>query len=264
VIGFGYLQSTQAQAMDEFHGQNFNDRAKAEILSATLQIEISVPVDDSGLKVANGKGLASLVRDGEKTLLVTHNHWGEILQEKASVAFYTLEGSPLITVSGSEFIGRIRYLDAGTLILESAPEWNLQTYSDFEVDPAQVKTGDSVLVAQRGGTGRNEVILVEAQIESITSIRGLPVYEIKGLAGRLVQKGDSGGGVWHDGKLVGNLWYATKTESKRFTLFSVDESDHTKLEASELSFAAVFPAGQSGSFHESISGVGEEAMRAVP
>jgi len=264
VTGFGYLEFTQGQALDEFHGQDFNDGATAEILSITLQIEISVPVDDSGLRLFNGVGLASLVRDGEKTLLVTHNHWGEILQEKAVVKFYDVSGNLLTVLSGSEFISRIRYLDAGTLILESSPEWNLPTQVVYEADPTQVQAGDLVLVAQRGGTERKEVIFVEAEVESSTVIRGLPVYQIKGLEGRLVQKGDSGGGVWHNGKLVGNLWYATKAESKRLSLLSLGKTDKTKLEATDISFAARLPAVQSGSFQESIAGVGEEAMRAIP
>jgi len=45
-------------------------------LGATLQIEITVPVDASGKRLVKADGLGSLVWDGENTLLVTHNHWG--------------------------------------------------------------------------------------------------------------------------------------------------------------------------------------------
>jgi hypothetical protein len=79
-----------------------------------------------GIGTAKGKGLGSLVQDGEKTLLVTHNHWGEILQERADVKFYDAHGQLVKTMSGSEFISLMCYLDGGTLILSSPMEWNGQ------------------------------------------------------------------------------------------------------------------------------------------
>jgi cell wall-associated NlpC family hydrolase len=34
----------------------------------------------------------------------------------------------------------------------------------------------------------------------------MPVYKLRSLDGQAIQPGDSGGGVWHEGVLVGNNW----------------------------------------------------------
>jgi len=39
-------------------------------------------------------------------------------------------------------------------------------------DPLQVQVGDIVLAAQREGSERKEATLIEAEVESVTAIRG--------------------------------------------------------------------------------------------
>lgn len=89
-----------------------------------------------------------------------------------------------------------------------------------------------------------EVTLMLAEVESSTVIRGLPVYQIRSLEGRAVHRGDSGGGIWHDGKLVGNLWYTTMAEPESFSLFSSNGSDQAELEVTDKSYAARYPVDQ--------------------
>jgi hypothetical protein len=55
---------------------------REQIWNATLQIKMEIPhpdQDKTGV-LLRAKGLGSLVQMGEEILLVTHNHWGEILQ----------------------------------------------------------------------------------------------------------------------------------------------------------------------------------------
>ena len=111
---FGFFQAYQAHAE-----QDLDRSDQAEILDATLQIEITVPVDASGKRLLKAEGLGSLVWDGKQALLVTHNHWGEVLQEKSQVVLYDAQGRMVKTMSGSEFISLMLYLDAGSLILRS-------------------------------------------------------------------------------------------------------------------------------------------------
>ena len=230
--------------MRDISEPNQNEADQAEILSATLQIEISVSTDASGLRVVQADGLGSLVWDGEETLLVTNNHWGEVLQEKSIVVLYDAQGRMVKTMSGSDFISRICYLDAGSLILRSPLEEVEQAQPDIASDPHQVRAGDVVLVAQREGPERKEATLVEAEVESVTTFQGVPVFRLKGLEGRPVQGGDSGGGVWYEGSLVGNLWNTIMAESTRFTLFSLVKLDEAKYEPTDGSTAAIVPAGQ--------------------
>src|SRR5512147_1483255 len=103
VAGVSSFRSFQVNTMQDLYEMNLSKANLAEILSATLQIEISLPIDANSDRFVRAKGLGSLVWDGEETLLVTHNHWGDVLKEKALVAFYDTDGRLIKTISGLEF-----------------------------------------------------------------------------------------------------------------------------------------------------------------
>jgi len=43
-------------------------------------------------------------------------------------------------------------------------------------------------------------------VEEITTYQDLPVYKLRSLDGLNIQPGDSGGGIWYQGNLVGSNW----------------------------------------------------------
>jgi len=264
VASLGFFHSYQAHATQNSSKSNLDRDDHAEILNATLQIEISVPVDDSGKRIVKADGLGSLVWDGENTLLVTHNHWGEVLQEKSVVAFYDAQGKLMKSMSGSEFISLMCYLDAGSLILRSPLEGMEQRQVVIESNPLQMQAGDVVLVAQRQGLDGKEAALVEAEVESVTTIRGVPVIRLKGSEGHPVQVGDSGGGIWRDGKLVGNLWYTAIAKSTGSTHFSWLKSDEANVQETDESYAAIFPADQLVTAQGSSEHINRGEMSTVP
>jgi hypothetical protein len=106
-------------------------------------------------------------------------------------------------------------------------EWARPTLR--ENDLLQLKAGDVVTVAQHEGL-EQKVVLVEAEVDAVTTYRGVPVYRLKDLEGKPAQKGDSGGGIWHKGKFVGNLWYRMKVEPTLLSLFSTAGSDQSLVE----------------------------------
>ena len=264
VAGFGFFQSYQAHAMRDVFDSNLNEAHQAGFLGAILQIEITVPVDASGKRLVKADGLGSLVWDGENTLLVTHNHWGEVLQEKSMVAFYDTQGQLVKSMSGSEFFSLAYYQDAGSLILRSPLEGVEQAQPAITGDPLQVQVGDIVLVAQREGSERKEATLIEAEVESVTAIRGVPVIRLKGSDGHPVQGGDSGGGIWRDGKLVGNLWYTAIAKSTGSTHFSWLKSVEADVEATDESYAAIFPAEQIAAIQDLLASKDGRGMSALP
>ena len=164
VAVFSFFQFFQANAMHDPTVINLNAVDRAAILSATLQIEISIQADEHGQKYIKAEGLGSLVWDGERTLLVTHNHWGETLQENATVKLYDAYGHPVKTMSGSEFISLMVYLDAGTLILHSPVDLMVQAQPVLANEPVQLKPGDVVIVAQHVATGEKEVALSKLRL----------------------------------------------------------------------------------------------------
>lgn len=264
VAGISFFQIFQVHGMQVLSKPDLNMDDQAEILGATMQIKVSVLVDASGLRLVQAEGLASLISDGKETLLVTHNHWGNILQEKAVVELYDVQGQLVKKMSGSDFISLMVYLDAGTLILRSPVEWQGQAQPVREGDPHQLQAGEVVVVAQRVGPERKEVGLIEAEVESVTTIRGLSVYHLKALDGQLVQPGDSGGGVWHQGKLLGNLWYTAMDKPTPSIPYSWGEPDKITLKATDESYAARYPADQLSAFREQLVGAGSEEESAIP
>jgi hypothetical protein len=220
-----------------------SDEEREQILNDTLQIKMEIPYTDEGITnaVLRATGLGSLIQCGGETLLVTHNHWGSVLQEKSVVELYDARGRKVKTMSGAEFISLMIYLDAGTLILRSPVEWKAKTQPILESDAHKLQAGDIVMVAQQMGYDQMGVALIEAEVESIATIRGLSVYQLKGLDGKPVQAGDSGGGVWYQKKLTGNTWYAMMVGRRLPTPSIRKESDEVTLEATEESYAAILP-----------------------
>ena len=54
--------------------------------------------------------------------------------------------------------------------------------------------------------GTNQVTVVAAEMTAVTSRLGVPAYQLQQLDGAPVFEGDSGGGIWLNGQLVGNMW----------------------------------------------------------
>lgn len=241
----GYVFS-QAQSMQSPFSQivNKNELADSpEILNATLQIEATLPDDADGDRFVIARGLGSLIRNDGAMYLVTHNHWGNILRKGCVVAIYDVHGKLLKTMSASEFKGLISYQDAGSLILRVPLNWMVQAIPLSAGDPLEVEAGDIVLVAQWHGSKRKEVILVEAEVVSVIFYEGMPVYRLNLPEGHAFQGGDSGGGVWHKGKLVGITYATILVEPFLFKLIPY-RPDVAGLEKTPFGYAARYPADQ--------------------
>jgi hypothetical protein len=257
LAGYVFFHASQGQSMQNLADQINNKTGSVEspeILGTTLQIEVTLPYDASGDRFVVAKGLGSLIRNGGVMFLVTHNHWGDILRGGSAVTFYDVDGDLLKTMSGSEFKTLIRYRDAGSLILQVQQEWVEQSVPGIVGDPRDVAAGDSVLVTQRDGPNRKEVILVEAEVVSVMIYEGLPVYRLNLPEGPPFQGGDSGGGVWHNGKLVGITYATVLVEPFLFKLIPSLKSGEAGLETTSFGYAARYPADRLGSILAILSG----------
>jgi hypothetical protein len=106
-----------------------------------------------------------------------------------------------------------------------------------QVEPATaLEPGTVVQVAYRQLPERESVAVLEAVVVRIGEFEGEPVYEIRCLDGQGLQKGDSGGGVWRDGRLVGNNWAVLPAQQ------AVSASGPAAPAApAEISYTAVLP-----------------------
>jgi hypothetical protein len=145
-----------------------------------------------------------VVHDGEE-LIITHNHWTLLNAELELVQIHNAQQELLATMTGEEFFGLIRYQDDGTMVLSKpAFEGSVQTVSWNNA--GAIRKGTVVEVVHRRRDEQGGVAVVAATVESIEAMNGVPTFRLRSLNGHVIVPGDSGGGIWVDGELVGNLW----------------------------------------------------------
>lgn len=182
-----------------------DEKVKAWVLSVTVQIRMFAPTSTKSQFVM-AQGLGTLIRNEDRIQIVTHNHWGEILNNVEFVRFHDASDQLILEINGDEFKKLIRMQDAGTMLLK-APfdvDASLQVASLGASD--ELINADKVfLVHQKDGV-TGSVVVLEAVVDRQTTYKQLPVFTLHTLDGQPVVSGDSGGGVWLNGKLVGNMW----------------------------------------------------------
>ncbi len=194
------------------------DRAtQARILSVTVQIRLFAP-DASAKPVGNvypyvmSQGLGTLVRSGDAYHIITHNHWS-LLEQVDFVKFYDANFTLLLEMSGAAFKALILQRDAGAMILQAPPELveklNVPAGAFQKASLAEglkLESGDQVLVVHQKPGQEDDVAVLPAVIERRVDFQGLPAFRLHAADGSALIQGDSGGGLWFNGYLVGNLW----------------------------------------------------------
>jgi hypothetical protein len=214
-----------------------------QLLAATLQISVQARIagEDSV-----GYGLGTLVRSQGKILILTHNHWGPVLDDLSLIEFRDARGNLLIRTMGREINNLIRYQDEGTLVLAAPP-----ALLD-KIDPAAALTAGLATRAQKNAVvqiayrlpdQRDRVALQEAVVELNGQCPGeIACLKLRSLDGQPLQKGDSGGGVFLNGALVANNWISVTADTPQEiadagALLQVGEHLFT-----DMSYAASLPA----------------------
>lgn len=190
---------------------------QAQILNATVQIRLFAP-DPSAQPVGNvypyimSRGLGSLVRAGKDYRILTHNHWSTLGQVDF-VKFYDANFVLLLEMSGADFKSLILQQDAGVLVLQAPPELveklgaSPDAFRETSLnDGLKLNAGDQVLVVHQKPGQEDKVAVIPAVIDQQVTFRGLPAFQLHASDGSALIPGDSGGGLWFNGNLVGDLW----------------------------------------------------------
>jgi hypothetical protein len=217
------------------------EAGQEQILGASIQINMSLKIGQAAgsanEQVALASGLGSLIEEQGEVFIVTHNHWGELLQNFTKIEFRDAENGLLASMLGFEFKKLIRSQDAGTMILRAPEEiMPLRSQAATRGDADPLRPGDHVQVAFRQRGDRQQVDVLDAEVVSIGSYQGLPTVNLRSLNGQPITPGDSGGGVWHAGKLVGNSWMTFMNQ----VVVGAD-SKGTEPAFTDRSFAALLP-----------------------
>ncbi len=226
-----------------------DEKLKTSILNATIQIHASVfpsPHPDlspeqaqdliqKGYQYVVAHGLGSVVSTGGGTVIITHNHWGDLLVKADLIEICDAQGKILIIKNGAQMQSLLHYQDAGTIIL-TAPE-GLAVQPARLGDVMDVRPGDRVLVVHQNPDQNNQIEVIESEIKKLGNFESLPAWVVQSTTETL-RKGDSGGGVWLDGGLIGNNWAVqTSIDWKFWTWQTIGPQ---KI-LTHSSYAAVYP-----------------------
>jgi hypothetical protein len=210
------------------------------IRHATVLITMQAPNPDQTIKDSTflSNGVGSLIEYQGEILLVTHNHWS-ILQNATIVKFFDADNNLIKVITKDRFVKSIVYSDAGTLVLRP-PQELIDQLAPVQIEAVpQVSAGEVVEVVYRQDPARETAAVLEATVEEVTVYEGQPVYKLHCPEGHTIQPGDSGGGIWHEGVLVGNNWTVTAKAN-----VALDEANNVSDEDfiySQNSLAAVLP-----------------------
>ncbi|MFO7664297.1 MAG: hypothetical protein R6X18_17125 [Chloroflexota bacterium] len=183
------------------------------LVRATIKLQILAPyVDVHGNQIVvreDGRdtqlnsvstGLGTLVNTRDGTYIVTHDHYAQLDASCANVEMTDYTGSEVLLDIVS-FRALIRYRNNGVLILDAPvglPK-GVSAGNGEEVEP-----GAEVQIVHRDAdTGR--LSIVPAVVERWIDYQGIPSFRLRNLNGEVFRKGNSGGGVWYEGRLVGSI-----------------------------------------------------------
>lgn len=228
LLGFYFIkQAVFAQTTSAVFAQtsSIDNNTRQQILEATVQIKMKAPLlDETGqpvIKEINGSwytmdqmahGLGTLTLKDNQLFIVTHDHWGALLATAVTVLFQDAQGQQLAEISGEQFRSAIVYQDQGTMVLPAPAALTSLSGQAVSTNSRGLAAGTQVQLV-RHMPGSNQVTVVTAELTAVTSRLGVPAYQLQHLDGAPVFEGDSGGGIWLNGQLVGNLWRNVAVET---------------------------------------------------
>lgn len=180
------------------------------VMSSIVQIEMfgRATIEGNQRHTTVASGLGTLVQAGRQRFIITHNHWSVSAAELARAELRDAAGERLLVLDAPTFLSLIRYQDAGTMIFAAPPQLTGVLPAALG-DGATLVAGDVVWRASQHAGREYHVGLASARVRRVEAAVVPGLIELQG-SNAPVLAGDSGGGIWHDGRLVGNLWAITE------------------------------------------------------
>lgn len=219
--------------------------AREQVLNSTVRITIitqkssTYQANDTEVKevlVSGSNALGTVVQDGDENYIVTHDHWSHLVSKLHKVQFHNTQGVLLVELERSVFYGLIRYRDGGTMVLEAPDEVATRMKA---VEPSRqdtdksVQAGDELLMAYWNPGAEQHLSVERVAVTLVEDHNGLATMKLQTLSGRAVVLGNSGGGVFKDGRLVANMWSTVVVQNS-------NSDDTGESSPTDLSRAAQF------------------------
>jgi hypothetical protein len=160
-------------------------------------------------------GLGSMVAWQGRNVILTHNHWGEALEEADYVDILDSDGMLLCELGKDALLSLVLYSDPGTLVLYNPKGPWLPSGNVAENE--NVENGDIVMIAHQDKANPGKVNIMQAKVVNQRGKDGSIILGVAAENGTIIP-GDSGGGIWLDGKLVGNTWAIEKNRDQAGSL----------------------------------------------
>lgn len=189
---------------------------ESSILAATFQIQVY-----NGEETHYEQGLATLVKVHEQVFLVSHNHW-KFLANSSKAIVLDAKSNPLMVLNHEILKSLIVYNSRGTLVLQ-APEGLGGTPAETGT-VENILPGNPALLVHQGSSESDGLEVVAGEIQEFSNFHQNPALYLFLPGKDTIRQGDSGGGIWINGKLVGNLWaYHYELKAGRYFLDLVQE-----------------------------------------
>ena len=198
------------------------------VLDASLQIVLQ-SVDAAG-NVDIARGVGTLVNLNGQRVLVTHNHWGHLLQQGATVTFWSAYGQLVHTMNSADFNTHTLYSDAGTLVLQPMVGLAAIQQTINAGSLTAVISGQDVWAVRQIAPNVRGLRLQSLTVDHHRTVEGLSAIQMRSQTAQPIIKGDSGGGLFINGSLVGNMWLTltltdgTPTDQSVGALLTIDAS----------------------------------------
>jgi len=160
-----------------------------------------------------GRGMGTLVSQNGETLLISHDHWRLFTSGTApdSVQFHDANGTLLHEMAGADLLPLILFHDSGTFILRAPIALATKVSETAKMGYFEtLSQGDVVHVVHHASGQNDQVVLLAAEVVGDEMFNGVPVLSLRSLDGTSIEPGDSGGGIWVNGHLAGNLWMTVR------------------------------------------------------
>jgi len=230
----------------------------AGIMEATIQIieekrppqstPCATPTLDSNGSIlistttSQNHNFGTLITHEGKTYLYTHNHFFLRAPDATHIVFLNAYGERLGEVTAEEFKAELAaaYTDDGNAVLRAhhpsplaiiGPDnidimvaggllpVNHKPVAAFFGNPDDVGEGASIQVVRHTGAIAGTAYVTDAKVDSKGTFGGIPTLNYKLVTGDQLILGDSGGGIWFDGKVIGNNWAYYETTNSSLVNF---------------------------------------------